>query len=158
MKGWHGDRFKHRLASKGIKTNCGIINMSQNQKEVIDIIYDARVEDVLPESVIYQYVQILHKNHDDFVDGDLGDRIEEFKQYRLEKIKLNNLEDEWDMDYGLVNYYKQQYLDSETKIYPPIVLKRYKGGHYSIIDGTHRVEALKNIGNKKWVLAWVGVN
>lgn len=157
MKGWFGNKVKHSLASKGIKTINKFVN-PEKKKEIIDIIYDSKIGDKLSEDTIYQYVQQIHSKETDWEDGDLGDRIEEFKQYRLEKIKLDSLDDEWALDYDVVNNYKQQYLDSGVKFYPPIVVKRYKGGDYSIIDGTYRVEALKNVGNKKWILAWVGYN
>lgn len=159
MRGWYGNRYGHSLASKGIKSSYDIINQNRREKEILDIVYNAKVEDILPEDIIYQYVEIMHRDHDDFVDGDLGDRIEEFEQFRLEKIKLERLPDnEWDVDLALVNFYKQQHLDSKLKDYPPIVVKRYKGGDYSIIDGIHRTEALKDIKGKKYILAWVGEN
>jgi len=155
MKGWYGNSVKHSLASRGIKTEHDKINLQQRKNEILNMVYNSKVGDVLPESIIYQYVQYLHDDEDAFVNGDLGERIEEFNEYKLEKIEISNLEIEFYLDTDKVSEYEKQYYKKMK--YPPIVVRKYGDNDYSIIDGSHRVEALKDIWGNKFILAWVGV-
>ncbi len=115
---------------------------------------DAKIGDIQSEDVIYQYVQELH-GHDNFGDGDLGDRLEMFQQYQLQEVEIYNLDlQEWDIDEYVVDEYIAKFKESNS--YPPIVVDdSYED--YSIIDGTHRANALSELGHKT-ILAWVGVS
>ena len=53
-----------------------------------------------------------------------------------------------------IEEYKEKYQVKGN--YPPIVLDKVHYGRYTIIDGTHRVNALHQLGEEK-VLAWVGI-
>jgi len=113
---------------------------------------DAKIGDTQPEDIIYQYAQELHRNYDDFVDGDLGERIEEFSEYQLVEINIDDIDiEEWEIDEDIVNDYVEEY--ETNKNYPPIII----GDDYSIIDGTHRANALDKLGIKR-VKAWLGIN
>jgi hypothetical protein len=122
--------------------------------------YNAEIGDVLDESDIYQYFQQLHRNEEDFYDGDLGQRVEEFSKYKLELIPIDKINiDEYELDLDYMKDYKKML--KETNNYPPIVLdgdtKWSWGNNYTIIDGTHRVNALHRSGMKS-IKAWVGKN
>lgn len=113
------------------------------------------IGDVLPESDIYQYVQGMHHTDEDFWDGDLGDRIENYSQYKLREISISKIDiDEFYIDEDDIEGYQERY--ESSKDYPPIVLEKIYMGRYTIIDGTHRVNALNNLGITT-VKAWVGV-
>jgi len=100
------------------------------------------VGDVYEESEIYTYVQKLHyKRKEDFWEGDLGDRIEEYPYYVVREIPI----DEIDMDvYQIDEDDLEEYIElfKELQSYPPIVLTK----EYDIIDGTHRANALRELG------------
>lgn len=122
--------------------------------------YNAKVGDILDESEIYQYVQQLHRNEDDFSDGNLGERIEEFSKYQLKEVPIKDINiDEYYLDEDYEEDYIQKF--KETDNYPPIVLdgdtKWSYQNKFTIIDGTHRVNALDKLGIKT-IKAWVGNN
>lgn len=111
---------------------------------------DVKPGEFYNEADIYGYVQRIHMNYDDFIDGDIGDRIEEYENYKVEDVKISDIEiDEFSLDEGIVDEYKE--LFKESNKYPPIVLD----SEYGIIDGTHRVNALNDIGIE-YVRAFVG--
>jgi hypothetical protein len=113
--------------------------------------YFVKVGDIYDESDVYSYVQGMHHTDDDFIDGDLGDRIEKYKRYRVEDVNISDIQiNEFYIDDDLVEEYKEKILKSN--MYPPIVLNK----DYSIIDGTHRINALDDLGYKT-VIAFVGV-
>lgn len=91
-------------------------------------------------------VKSLHKNKEDFNDGDLLERIYKYPYYKLETIPLNFIEaDEWHTEEERILDYAQR--GSE---FPPIVLTP----NCAIIDGSHRVKAAK-IKNQKTILAYI---
>ena len=122
--------------------------------------YDAKVGQVLSESDIHNYIEQLHRNEEDFYDGNLGERISQFSKYKLMEINIDKINiDEWDLDIDYMKDYKKMFI--ETNDYPPIVLdgdtKYSYGNKFTIIDGTHRVNALDRL-KIKTVKAWVGFN
>ena len=114
---------------------------------------NSNIGDILYEEDVYQYVQSIHDDYESsFVDGDLGDRIEEFEQYELQLVPIDKINiDEFSLDTSKMREYIEEYKKSND--YPPIVLN----DEYVIIDGTHRVNALERLGLKE-VKAWVGVS
>jgi len=107
--------------------------------------------DIVPEDQIYVYVEALHHTDSDFEDGDLGERIEHYPKYILGVININTLDlDEWYWDENEVDNFEERF--KTTGKYPPIVVSH----DYSIIDGTHRANALKQAGEEN-ILAFVGV-
>ena len=114
----------------------------------------------MSESDIYQYVEQIHRNEEDIEEGNLAERIEEFDKYKLMEIPINDINiDEYYLDDNYMDEYKS--MTKKSSDYPPIVLDgdtRYSyGNKYTIIDGTHRVNALDRLGYKT-VKAWVGIN
>lgn len=84
---------------------------------------NAKVGDIVDESDVYQYAQSLHRNYDDFHEGDLGDRIENYKSYKLTEIDIDKLDlDEWDKDEDLVEAIEAKI--EKTGTYPPIIIDR----------------------------------
>lgn len=115
--------------------------------------HNANIGDTLYEEDVYQYVQSIHDDYESsFVDGDLGNRIEEFEQYELQIVTIDKIDiDEFSLDTSKMREYIEEYKKSND--YPPIVLNN----EYGIIDGTHRVNALERLGLKE-VKAWVGIS
>lgn len=114
----------------------------------------AKVNTKLPENDIYNYVKKLHRNEHDFYEGDVIDRLEEFKEYTLMYIDVDKIElEEWELDMDYVKKYKKMYNDNND--YPPIVLGDYYMGKYTIIDGNHRANALSRL-NVNSIRCWVG--
>ena len=110
-----------------------------------------KIGEVYDEADVYSYTQRIHHTDDDFIDGDLGDRIEKYKKYIVKEVNISDIEiDEFYIDDDLVDEYKEKIKKLNT--YPPIVLNK----DYSIIDGTHRVNALDELGYKT-VVAFVGL-
>lgn len=110
---------------------------------IMNQIYSANIGDILPEDIIYQYVEIIHGNHD-FVDGDLGKRIEKYDNYQLVEVDIDKLNiDEYYRFDDLVDEYVDQYNKRGT--YPPAVVTH----NYKLIDGNHRCNALNKLGIQK---------
>ena len=80
----------------------------ESKESVLDLCwYNAEIGQILPESDIYEYIKKLHRNEDDFYDGDLGDRIGEFSKYKLMEIDIDKINiDEWDLDVDYLKDYK----------------------------------------------------
>jgi len=130
---------------------------SLRYKKHLDVINNAKIGDILVNETIYLYVEYLvthgEKNDYDncFVDGDLGERLDEYDKYQLKEISIDDIDlDEWELDDYYTDIYKTKYIDN--KDYPPIVV----GSEYSIIDGLHRANALKESGLEK-IKAFVGI-
>jgi len=112
---------------------------------------NVKIGQIFKESQIYTYIQKLHRNQDDFIDGDIGERIERYKQYKVQAV---NIEDIDIKEFDLIDEYVEDYVKEfeKKKTYPPIVL----ANDYQIIDGTHRANALEELGHKK-IVAFVGI-
>lgn len=110
-----------------------------------------KIGEVYDEADVYSYTQRIHHTYSDFIDGDIGHRIEKYKKYVIKEVNISDIEiDEFYIDGDLVDEYKEEIKRLNT--YPPIILNR----DYSIIDGTHRVNALNELGYKT-VVAFVGM-
>lgn len=115
------------------------------------------IGDIYSENDVYSYAQRIHRNEEDFYDGDLGERIESFPRYQVAEISIDKISiDEYELDDDYVDDYIEKYKEMDT--YPPIILGYYdnKWG-YNIIDGNHRVNALHKMGIKS-VICFVGLN
>ena len=122
-----------------------------------NIIMSLSVGDIIDEDIVYTYAQKIHDNYDDFIDGDLGERIERFPKYKVSVIDIDKINtDEYYLDEDKMNDYIEEYKSKKT--YPPIILGYYDSNWgYDIIDGNHRANALKIIGLKK-IKCLVGIN
>ena len=111
-----------------------------------------RVGDRVPEAQVYRYAQSIHREPDDWIgeDGYIGENIERFSFYKLERLPLATLNlDEWEVEEDLVRDYAER-----GTPFPPIV---YDPQRKSIIDGTHRCNAAKQRGDDS-ILAFVGIS
>lgn len=123
----------------------------ERTNRVMNKIYSAKIGDFLSEDDIYPYVEILHGN-DDFIDGNLGERIEEYDTYKLVEVDIDELNiDEYFLFDELVDTYVDKY--KKSREYPPIVIDSSN----RLIDGNHRSNALNKLGFKK-IKAFKGVN
>jgi hypothetical protein len=110
---------------------------------IMNKIDSAKIGDIISEDIIYQYVQILHGNHD-FIDGDLGKRIEKYSSYKLVEVDINKLNiDEYYLFDDLVDKYVEEY-KKRGSYPPPVVTNKYR-----LIDGNHRSNALNKLGISK---------
>lgn len=110
---------------------------------IMNQINSAQIGDILPEDIIYQYVQILHGN-DDFIDGDLGKRIEKYSNYQLVEVDIDRLNiDEYYIFDDLADEYVEEY-KKRGSYPPPVVTNKYR-----LIDGNHRSNALNKLGITK---------
>jgi hypothetical protein len=95
------------------------------------------------EHEIYSSVQSSHHTKEDFIDGDLGDRIEEYPFYHLKQIDIRDLNaNEWLVDEDIVDDYVNDIESKGILNMPPLVISD-KG---SIIDGIHRLNSLLKVG------------
>jgi ribosomal protein L17 len=113
--------------------------------------YDEKIN-LIDSDEIVAIVQSLHSREEDFDEGDLIDRIKQFKTYKLTNIPINNVDtDEFLTDVELVDEYVEKIKNNPD--YPPIVFDPINS---SIIDGMHRVQALEELGYET-IRAYVGV-
>ena len=105
------------------------------------------------EEELYMMCEDIHHTPDDFIDGDLAERIEEYSEYELVEIDLDKDVDldEWNICDETVSEYAEEIKEDISDL--PISLISHSG---SIIDGSHRLNALKKTGRKK-TLAYRGI-
>lgn len=132
-----------------------IHNYEINIEESYEPILEFNIIEEKEEHEIYSMVQRIHPDYDDaFVDGDLGKRIEEFEYYHLYNENLDILdEDEWSVCEGKVEDYIEKIKTEGLKNMPPLVISE----DGSVIDGIHRLNALKKLGVKQFK-CYVGSN
>lgn len=107
--------------------------------------------EIYDEPDVYSYVQRIHSNEEDFDSGDLGQRIEYYKQYKVESIDISKLNlDRFQIYPDIVDKYIKQY--EKYGAYLPIVVTH----DYEIIDGNHRASALNELGINN-ILGFVGI-
>lgn len=102
-----------------------------------------KIGDIIESSNISKYVRRIH-GENDFINGDMKDRIEKYNTYQLVEIDIDklNINEYYRFD-NLVDKYAEYY--NKTKNYPPIVIS----SEDKLIDGNHRSNALNKLGIKK---------
>ena len=103
--------------------------------------------DIELSSDIYDLVESNHLRQEDFIDGDLGERIEAYDKYELVEINLADVNlDEWLVDQELVGEYVDE-MKNESDV--PICIISDSN---SIIDGIHRLNMFKVLNYENvWV-------
>lgn len=144
----------NRLKQHIRKTLLEFIN--ETKDNVVFTNTNVNIGDVYEESDIYQYIQKLHYKRDyDFWEGDLGERIEKYPYYVVKEISIKDIEmDEYQLDEDDMEEYIEMF--KERGSYPPIVLGKKSYGYHNIIDGTHRANALREIGLES-IICFVGL-
>ena len=100
---------------------------------------------------IVDWVMKHHYNPEDIDSGDLIQRIQKYDLYELEMIPIEKIDaDEWYTDSEQVEDYEIEI--KKKPDYPPIIVDE----DLTIIDGTHRAKAIKNLGYK-FIKAYVPV-
>lgn len=103
------------------------------------------------ESEIYNVISKTH-NHDDFSDGDLGDRIEEYQYYNhvvdfpLSSLSPNNYSIDEDKIEDLIDFINEEIKENRGLTRLPKITIDENG---EIIDGCHRILALLAVGYDK---------
>lgn len=102
------------------------------------------IEAQIKEHILYSISDKSHREHNDFVDGDLAERIEEFPFYNLiSDFDIKKLDlDEWNVEEELVKEYSNLISRYGIENMPPILIS----DENSIIDGIHRLNSLKELG------------
>lgn len=100
---------------------------------------------------VLDLVRSIHQNQDDFIDGDIEERILKCDYYELTTVCPQFI----DVEYAINEDKIEQYKQLEPSKCPPIVLIHHGDDHYELIDGSHRVEAFKSLGITK-MTAYVG--
>jgi len=145
----YGDNFNKIMKARKKES---ILRTKNRREEIFNKINNFKVGEIISEHIIYSYVQELH-NEEDFVDGDISERIEEYPDYKLQLIKLDDIElDEWELDEELALEYGEKF--KNTNYCPPLVIDDSKP--HTIIDGNHRGNGLRMVG-EEYVKAFVGI-
>lgn len=99
---------------------------------------------------IVSYIRRIAKHHYNDEETDMEDRISN-SNYILKNIPVSSINIEWNVDEDYVEDWMEFY--ERQKFLPPIVLSETG----SIVDGTHRLQALIELGLEK-VMTFVPVN
>lgn len=91
---------------------------------------------------ILELVLSIHKNKEDFLEGDLEERIFKASSYELTTVCPQLIEQEWNINEEVV----EKYSELDPKTCPPVIILKYSADNYSIVDGSHRIEAFKKLG------------
>lgn len=106
----------------------------------------------IPVGEIDEMVRKLHYYEDDFVEGDLLDRIYKYNFYTLKEIPISKIRlDEWEVEENRVKENIEEYKNNPN--YPPII---YDLENNKIIDGIHRANALARL-KIPMIKAYVGI-
>lgn len=128
------------------------MKMQTLQKRILSWQREFQVGETVPECDVYMLTKSVHSNVDDFDEGDIGERIEEFEFYVLKDVPLSEIEEP---RYYVDEERVDEYLEMNPETAPPIVLSYYSDGSYLTIDGGHRITvALKR--KQATIKAFVG--
>lgn len=95
---------------------------------------------------------IIHEHLRDFEEGDIEDRLYKFTEYQKMKLPTDKLRIQWYVDEDKVKKYEKRIQKGE---FPrPIIYDKVRK---SVIDGTHRLVAFKNLGFP-FVVCYVGLS
>lgn len=107
---------------------------------------------IYPESMdagdLHDFVQDIHYNPCDFDEGNISNRIWEFKKYHLRRLPVSSLSANYALHDDLVEAYQK--LNAESM--PPLV---WNPVERDMIDGCNRLEALR-LSGVETVLVYVG--
>jgi len=125
---------------------------NRKNKWIGDIEKSHKIEETIIDNVdILDYVRFFH-NYDDEINDDFYERIVENNDYFILKwVNINDIKNlnDFFIDEFKINEYVELY--KKNKNYPPPVLDY----NYYIIDGTHRIHALKELNYDK-IKCYVG--
>jgi hypothetical protein len=92
-------------------------------------------------------VESLHHTYEDIEDGDLLQRIHKYAFWKLTEYNIDDLDlDEWSIDEDRVEEYVEKLKMNPD--YPPVIIDNKSYGIPTIVDGTHRLNALAELGYK----------
>lgn len=107
-----------------------------------------------PETIDpYEIQQNIIGDHiRDFEEGDIADRLFKFKVYKKQIVALNKIRGgQWNINEQKVARFKNRILNGEIPF--PVVYNKRRA---SIIDGSHRYEAFKELGFKQ-IVCYIGI-
>ena len=101
---------------------------------------------------IFQIINKQHRTRQDFIEGDITNRVYSCPEYELKRVPLDKIDaDEWEIDENLVIDYAKK----DFGKMPPVVL-HFQEGLYSIVDGSHRINTAIAL-RKEFINAYVGI-
>lgn len=107
----------------------------------------------IPSYSIVDFVESIHGKPEDFEEGDIVERIEQYDYYQLKTINIDSLDlTEHDVDEEYVDELVDNYQNNSHKMTPIV----YDPKEKSIIDGIHRANAYSKLGFNK-ISAYVGM-
>lgn len=116
-----------------------------------EIIQETSYPSVATPDELIEIARRIHHTPQDLSDGDLSERIWAYNSYKLSRLAVSSLDlSEWSIDDELVAEYVARIRAGEEP--PPIIYDRTLK---SIIDGTHRANAVDQAGGQ-WIMAYVG--
>jgi len=122
MKGWHGNRYGHSLASRGIKTISGDWIQSEYTKK-------GMVEEV-PIDWLWQFRKVR---------GEMPEDLDRYDPKEREWI-INIIKEEREN----INRLKKEILEEGLRV--PLMLEAGRDGTVHLGEGNHRLIALKELG------------
>jgi hypothetical protein len=110
-----------------------------------------QLKSIVPEDQIYNYIENNHHTPEDFIEGDIAERIEQYTHYKLTSIPIEDLDlNEFYIDETRVDDYKE--LHNKNSEFPPVVLNH----NLEFIDGIHRANAANELKHTT-IIAYVGI-
>lgn len=111
-----------------------IFKLSQTYQNIVDPMY------------LTKMVKSFHHNLADFEEGDLIDRIHNYSYWKLVDYDISKLQlDEWYVEEEYVEDYVEETKNNPN--YPPVIIDDKSSNIPTIVDGTHRLNALNELGH-----------
>lgn len=110
---------------------------------ILELIYNSKIGDRFDIKTVREYLNLM-AGQDDIIYGKFKDIRKTRKDYKLLEVDIDliKLEKKY-LLYDRINIFLELY--ENTGKYPPLVLN----SRNFIIDGSHRLEAIKKLGFKK---------
>ena len=119
-------------------------------------IYKIARSNIVSSEYLASEVESFHHTHDDIIDGDLLQRIQQYELWELVEYNIDDLDlEEWNINDDLVEEYINETKNNPN--YPPVIIDNKSYGTPTIVDGTHRLNALNQLGYKT-VKAYIPYN
>lgn len=151
---WYEEQIEERIIDNKL-SNFPKIKFDYNELEDTEPFEESEKygkEDMIFYEDIIDYIKDKHHTLEDFEEGDIIERISQYYWYYLSEIKIKDTDYEnYDYDQEKVNLMTQNIKENSFK-YPPIIFDPL---NKTVIDGIHRIRALKGLGVEK-VKAYIG--
>jgi len=108
-------------------------------------IYKIAQSNIVSSEYLASEVESFHHTHDDIIEGDLLQRIQQYEFWELVEYNINDLDlNEWTIDDDIVEKYINETKNNSS--YPPVIIDNKSYEIPTIVDGTHRLNSLNQLG------------